>query len=309
MKTFKKWKDALATPLDVERLVLRVTQLPRVRWPATKPLPPEIGTLVNLRELEIRRAGNLEGLCPELASLPKLEHFEIDNPEMTPFQFGDVLGSMPALKRLTMYNMRLTEPIALPDSLEELVIQNEPDMHLGEWLKTLQALPKLRKLSLMDVGAFSDPSFSPELPALKGLTELCLGANKLTDESAVLRELAQMTELEVLRLHANNLTTLPESVRPLERLQTLGLDHNQLTELPDWFGELAGLEELGLSVMPLRDLPPSLLNLPLNKLWIDVPDEVHAVLKAHLPKCKIVRRNQATVDAEVNGWLRFMGKA
>ena len=324
MPTVKKWKDALKKPEHVESLDLDCTQLGRVRFPAHRVLPPEIGRFTALRRLRIRTR-NLGELCPELGTLPALESLTIDAGEMV-LQFHGALAALPALKTLDLGSLGLTGPIALPESLEVLSIHGNDGLDLAAWAPALAALPNLRELelnaclhgelpdaigqlravkalTLRDNGLIAVPD---ALLALTGLQTLDLAGNQLADLPA---GLGGLSGLEALQVHNNRMEAVPDTIRRLTGLRTLLLDHNPLREVPDWLGELRQLHTLGLSVTGLRDLPPSLLSLPLRRLYVDAPPAVVEHTRAHLPRCKVVSRSRADVDAEGGAWLRFLGKA
>lgn len=98
------------------------------------------------------------------------------------------------------------------------------------------------------------------------------------------REIGLLSELEVLDLHGEELTSLPESIgdlyalrefraggnrlerlpyglRRLRSLRSLVLTENQLTSLPEEIGDLAELEELRVGDNDLEALPEGLLAL------------------------------------------------
>lgn len=301
MATIKKWKDALKRPDQVEALDLDVKQLPKVRFPQHRVLPAEIGRFTALRSLRIRTR-NLAELCPEFAGLQALESLSMDPGEVV-FQFRDELAALPALRELELYDLGLTGPIALPPSLEVLRICDESALDPDAWLPTLAGLPRLGELDLC--GSLS--SGVPDgIGDLSQLHTLVLAGNQLTDLPAAL---ARLGGLQVLKVHNNQLTAVPAAVRGLTGLRTLMLDHNPLAEVPAWIGELSSLSTLGLSVTGLTDLPPAVLSLPLETFYVDVPPDVLTRIQAALPACKVVCRTGADVDREVQGWLRFMGKA
>jgi hypothetical protein len=82
---------------------------------------------------------------------------------------------------------------------------------------------------------------APWLPALVGLTDLNLGANRL----ATLPDgIVALTNLETLELRGNQLASLPEAIGELSRLQTLSVASNQLRGLPASIGQLSSLRIL-----------------------------------------------------------------
>ncbi len=98
-----------------------------------------------------------------------------------------------------------------------------------------------------------------------GATELDLSNKWDTPDNMKLTELpeslGQLTQLQSLNLHYNQLTLLPEYVCQFARLQLLNIFNNQLTELPDWIGQLVQLRLLDLHNNEISTLPESLSQL------------------------------------------------
>ncbi len=77
------------------------------------------------------------------------------------------------------------------------------------------------------------------------LTELNLSHNDLT--GAMLAELRQLQNLEVLNLSDNKFTGVPAEIGQLKKLKILNLSNNQLTGLPYELGNLTQLATLDVS--------------------------------------------------------------
>ena len=58
--------------------------------------------------------------------------------------------------------------------------------------------------------------------------------------------LGELSKLEMLYLHNNNLTSIPPELGQLSNLKWLDLDNNNLTSLPPELGQLSNLKELYL---------------------------------------------------------------
>jgi Leucine-rich repeat (LRR) protein len=313
---FKNWKEALQAPEQVEELVLDVRQLPRVVWPKAKPLPADIGKLVNLRVLEIR-ARNLEGLCPELSTLQKLETLSIQNSDFV-LDLDPVLATLPSLRSLELYNVGLTGFVPLPQSIELLSLEANDRLEVAAWCAGLQKLPRLRSLSLAQSCPGPLPAKIATLPALRSLTlaqngyqELPAGVFQLTELeeldlslnplTALPAEIASLRAMKVLKLWDTAITQLPRELRHLSALEVLLLGSLQLRELPSWIGELTSLRWLDLRATPLNDLPPCIADLPLQRLWVDVPPRVLAELERRLPACEIRSSTVADMQRLVEG--------
>ena len=70
-----------------------------------------------------------------------------------------------------------------------------------------------------------------------------------------------LTNLEILDLSNNNLTSLSESIGSLSNLKTLYLSYNNLTSLPNQIGSLSNLQLLFLVNNNLTSLPESIRSL------------------------------------------------
>ena len=70
------------------------------------------------------------------------------------------------------------------------------------------------------------------------------------------------TQITLLTLANNQLTSLPESFGNLSSLEYLDLENNQLTSLPESFGNLSSLQSLHLDNNQLTSLPLSMDKLP-----------------------------------------------
>lgn len=117
-----------------------------------------------------------------------------------------------------------------------------------------------------------------------GASELHLGSMGLTE---LPEQLAQLTRLQKLILHQNNLKALPDWIGRLASLQVLDVHENALAALPDSIGQLARLQELVVGGNHLTTLPESLANASeLEALWLG-----HGLSDAHgnpleqLPAC------------------------
>lgn len=75
-------------------------------------------------------------------------------------------------------------------------------------------------------------------------------------------EIFQFTELEVLNLAENKLSTLDERIGGFSKLYTLDLSYNNIKQLPDSFAQLQELEYLILSNNQFTHFPEVLFQLP-----------------------------------------------
>ena len=127
--------------------------------------------------------------------------------------------------------------------------------------KSEEILELLRKM---------DAGYAPTEPERKALTEvrmLDLLGNGLT---SLPESIGSLTDLTALDLSHNRLTSLPESIGSLTGLTELDLWWNGLTSLPESIGSLTGLTVLGLQENNLTSLPESigsLTGLTTLRLW------------------------------------------
>lgn len=113
-------------------------------------------------------------------------------------------------------------------------------------------------LRVADLGGNRLTALPPTLGSLARLQKLRLSLNMLTDEGMPWDALASLTQLVVLALDHNALTTLPPVLGALTNLQKLAVDHNKIKELPEETGNLTALRALSAGSNALTALPPSL---------------------------------------------------
>lgn len=97
--------------------------------------------------------------------------------------------------------------------------------------------------------------FPMEILELSNLTLLDLGGNELTTLPESIEKLTNLTKLNVKE---NNLTSLPEAIGKQTKLAELHIYNNQLTSLPESIGKLTNLIELHLYDNQLTTLPESI---------------------------------------------------
>ncbi|KAF2111825.1 hypothetical protein BDV96DRAFT_465338, partial [Lophiotrema nucula] len=97
--------------------------------------------------------------------------------------------------------------------------------HLPLGMRRLTMLSKLNlSRNQLDSTAFD------LITQIATLRELRLGENKL--EGAIPASLGRLTQLEVLELQSNRLSSLPSEIRELVRLRTLNISDNSLSQVP-----------------------------------------------------------------------------
>ncbi len=107
-----------------------------------------------------------------------------------------------------------------------------------------------------------------EIDNLSNLTILDLEFNHL---SSLPPEIGNLFNLIILDLWSNSLTSLPPEIGNLSNLSWLALADNNLTALPPEIGSLSNLTTLRLFYNNLRSLPPEIGNLT-NLTYLDLSD-------------------------------------
>ena len=197
-------------------------------------IPPELGSLTNLRYLRLFGNQQLTGaIPPELGRLTNLEGMSLHSNRLTgaiPPELGDLTN----LESLHLTLNQLTG--AIPPELGRLT--NLESLYLG--------------------GNRLTGAIPPELGSLTNLESLQLSGNQLT--GAIPPELGDLANLERLYLGGNRLTgAIPPELGSLPNLKSLYLRGNQLTGcIPsDWryviSNDLADLE------IPFCDPAPTTL--------------------------------------------------
>ena len=184
------------------------------------PIPPDLGSLSNLRSLYL--SGNqLTGpIPPDLGSLSNLQGLSLDGNQLT----GPIppdLGSLSNLRSLYLSGNQLTGPIP-------------PD---------LGSLSNLQGLSL-DGNQLTGP-IPPDLGSLSNLRSLYLSGNQLT--GPIPPDLGSLSNLQGLSLDGNQLTgPIPPELGGMEHLRTLSLSRNAEMSgaLPARLTDLLRLEAL-----------------------------------------------------------------
>jgi len=210
--SFDNLAQALASPEKVTSLSIKEYD------PNIKHLPPKLGALVNLKELEISCLENLEDIPVEIGQLKKLEKIIIDNGNGCGMNVSipASIGELTNLKVLRLYGAldpRKTGSSAAPTSK----------------IKPLPAtIAKLQNLEELDLGRNALQTIPPEIANLKNLKKLGLDYNNLHDIPSFIGELKDLRELSI---SSNGGIKLPQSLSKLSGLRiTMGNNYLKLKD-------------------------------------------------------------------------------
>jgi hypothetical protein len=95
---------------------------------------------------------------------------------------------------------------------------------------------------------------------------LDLSRNKIT---TIPNSISHLTNLQKLYLDHNNIENVPESIGHLSKLVNLSFSQNRIKALPESIGNLKDLKFLSLGENKLRILPSSMKNLNLSDFWLN----------------------------------------
>ncbi len=237
-----------------------------------KTLPPEIGKLASLQELNLC-CNQLAALPPEVLELPNLKVLDIGSnpideipPELWQKTDWETLGlgrlklttlppEVTQLAHLQSLNLSWNQLTALPPEIGQLANLQKLDLSVNQ----LAALPpefgQLTNLQVLYLSYNQLTALPPEIGQLANLQKLDLSVNQL---AALPPEFGQLTNLQVLYLSYNQLTALPPEVGQFANLQSLYLAGNELAALLPEIWDLPDLKALSISGNPLDEIPPEL---------------------------------------------------
>eukprot|EP01088_Endostelium_zonatum_P019180 TRINITY_DN6491_c0_g1_i2.p1 TRINITY_DN6491_c0_g1~~TRINITY_DN6491_c0_g1_i2.p1 ORF type:complete len:732 (-),score=175.60 TRINITY_DN6491_c0_g1_i2:92-2287(-) len=252
-------------------------------------LPPEIGLLVNLSNLNLRH-NRISNLPVEVANLTKLDKLNLEY---------NRIRSLPPLRgpmNLSDIRLKYNRVTSLPDVVghikEVLDVQNNCLTEIPQFSNTnllcdlkelilvdnqlttlpatpLSALTSLTRLHLMQNKIHTwNPRFLSSQPAL---TELDLRDNKISE---IPTSINQCVGLKRLILCSNKLTQIPAEIYTISGLNILNLGGNYIEELPQGINQLSNLKELILANNKLTTVQSGIYALTqlqvLNLSWNDI---------------------------------------
>jgi hypothetical protein len=184
-----------------------------------KHLPSQIGTLLNLKTLEIHCMENLEDLPIEIGQLANLEKIDINNGNGCQMNISipSSIGRLQHLKELILYG-----------ALDPRDISNQGSVTPSKIKKLPQEIGNLINLEILDLGR-------------NGIQEIPI-------------QIQTLINLRILKLDFNDIHEIPSFISKLKNLKELHICENGKMKLPDSLSEFNGLQlYLGNASLSLKD--------------------------------------------------------
>lgn len=121
------------------------------------------------------------------------------------------------------------------------------------------------------------------------LTAANVGLKSIDDLGTHEQMVACASQLKVLVLRNNCLTSLPEQITQFSNLEHLDVSYNHVTSIPDNLGSLSKLKNLNIANNNITQLPGSITQLmQLNTLWIAHNDIDAIPSLSHISELKYI---------------------
>jgi Leucine-rich repeat (LRR) protein len=200
-ESFDSFEQAFVAPEKVTTLSIEKYD------PVIKHLPSQLGTLINLVELDISCLENLEDLPSEIGNLKKLEKLIIDNGNACQMNISlpESIGNLSNLKVLTLSGAIDPREIGSDKPIPPSKVKSLPG--------TIGKLQNLEELDLSRNGIKGIPS---QIASLQKLKRLALDYNNIHELPAFVGNLKNLQELSVC---SNGGIKLPKSLSNLNGLK------------------------------------------------------------------------------------------
>jgi len=225
-------------------------------------LPPELGALSELRNLELDSNKVYQAIPSELGKLSKLRNLILNHNQLT----GSIPPGIGTLKSLAQINLQLNQLSgSIPSQLGDLADLYYLNLSRNQLSGSIP--PELGSLSWLHLLYLYDNQLTGTIPAQLGellnLNYFSLNDNQLS--GPIPSSLGNLKQLESLQIANNHLIgAVPKELVQLTRLTGVSLAHNQLSgSIPHEFIGLANLRWMDIQSNQFVDLPDvsSLANL------------------------------------------------
>ena len=187
--------------------------------PAIKHLPSQLGTLINLVELDISCLENLEDLPSEIGNLKKLEKLIIDNGNGCQMNISlpESIGNLSNLKVLRLYGALDPTPSDTNEPIPPSKVKSLPG-----------TIGNLQNLEELDLGRNRIKSIPSQIASLQKLRRLALDYNEIHEVPSFVGNLKNLQELSVC---GNGGIKLPKSLSNLNGLKIfMGNNHLKIKD-------------------------------------------------------------------------------
>lgn len=202
-ESFDNFGQAFQVPERVMRLSITKNN------PEMKLLPPKLGTLIHLKELNISCLENLEDLPKEIGSLKELEKLIIDNGNGCQMNVSipESIASLENLKVLRLYG-----------TVDPRGIDPQKSPAQSQFKALPKGIVKLQNLEELDLRRNGIKTVPPQIASLRNLKKLGLDYNDIHELVLLIGDLKNLKELSV---RSNGGIRLPPSLIHLKGLKVL----------------------------------------------------------------------------------------
>nr|XP_002736431.1 PREDICTED: uncharacterized protein LOC100371525 [Saccoglossus kowalevskii] len=211
-----------------------------LRW--SNPTDEEI----NLNKRSLRK------LPTSISGFPNLRKCKLANNYLT--FLPTELSELKRLKKIELQSNKFDQMPVPIFKLHKLHKLNMADNHLTSINQSITNLKQLRKLNLSGNKLIN----IDYITTLLKLEELHLSNNEIQSLPA---SIGDMSDLTVLYLDKNNLTTLPSDIKKLHQLERIDVSSNQIEIFPPGLCELNEVTSLRLANNNISLIPPDIANL------------------------------------------------